>query len=213
MSAEARERQREAARIRMLGNKHARRVHATAEEAKAAALKRAQEKYKKNPEYFREVQRRWSEKNRARKKEISDAYLERNREKLNAKRREKNKRPEHKAWMQEYQRQHREKNPDLYLTYTHNRRAARLSAKGTHTKEQWLDKIAEYRGCCAYCGMTGKMTRDHYIPLSRGGSNSIDNIVPACRHCNSSKHDMTGPEFVEQRQRDAARQAHYSDAA
>ncbi len=28
---------------------------------------------------------------------------------------------------------------------------------------------------------------DHILPLSRGGSHSIDNVVPACHTCNRSK--------------------------
>jgi len=36
---------------------------------------------------------------------------------------------------------------------------------------------------------------DHRIPLSRGGSNFIDNIVPACRPCNLRKHTLTEAQF------------------
>lgn len=28
---------------------------------------------------------------------------------------------------------------------------------------------------------------DHVVPLSRGGSNALDNLVPCCTSCNSSK--------------------------
>lgn len=30
-------------------------------------------------------------------------------------------------------------------------------------------------------------TWDHIVPISRGGTNSHDNLQPACRPCNSSK--------------------------
>lgn len=33
------------------------------------------------------------------------------------------------------------------------------------------------------------------MPLARGGSNSIDNILPACGRCNRRKHLMTEEEF------------------
>jgi len=36
---------------------------------------------------------------------------------------------------------------------------------------------------------------DHRTPLARGGSNAIDNILPACAPCNLRKSRMTEPEF------------------
>jgi len=43
---------------------------------------------------------------------------------------------------------------------------------------------------CQYCGnkfRTQQLTFDHVIPRSRGGRTSWDNIVTACRPCNTSK--------------------------
>ena len=42
---------------------------------------------------------------------------------------------------------------------------------------------------CAYCGTTPppKLHGDHLIPRHRGGPESADNLVWACRSCNSSK--------------------------
>lgn len=40
-----------------------------------------------------------------------------------------------------------------------------------------------------------KKTRDHYMPLSRGGTNSPDNIRFACYFCNSLKGDMAPQEW------------------
>ena len=57
---------------------------------------------------------------------------------------------------------------------------------------------------CAMCGHGQADTADHDIPLSRGGSNSIANLVPAhgvngcpvCgRRCNQEKGDKTLQEF------------------
>jgi 5-methylcytosine-specific restriction endonuclease McrA len=42
---------------------------------------------------------------------------------------------------------------------------------------------------CFYCGMPGGEV-DHVIPLTKGGTHSIGNLVSACRSCNSSKNNL-----------------------
>ena len=60
--------------------------------------------------------------------------------------------------------------------------------------EQWA-ALKEAWGGCAYCGVAGKpMQRDCVLALSRGGRYTLDNIVPACGSCNTSKcnDEVTG---------------------
>ena len=45
------------------------------------------------------------------------------------------------------------------------------------------------RRACVYCGATKNLSADHIIPPSKGGLESGDNLVLACRSCNSSKRD------------------------
>jgi len=62
------------------------------------------------------------------------------------------------------------------------------------TDEQWTALKAAWGGC-AYCGETDKpLQRDCVLALSRGGRYTADNIVPACRSCNTSKcnDEVTG---------------------
>jgi hypothetical protein len=40
---------------------------------------------------------------------------------------------------------------------------------------------------CIYCGSDSHLAVDHIVPLHRGGVDSGDNSVWACRRCNSSK--------------------------
>lgn len=50
------------------------------------------------------------------------------------------------------------------------------------------------RGLCAYCGEAfphGRLTRDHVLPLSRGGQDTWMNVVTACRPCNQRKGGRT----------------------
>jgi 5-methylcytosine-specific restriction endonuclease McrA len=60
--------------------------------------------------------------------------------------------------------------------------------------EQWI-RLKEAWGGCAYCGVPDKpLQRDCVLPLSRGGRYTLENIVPACRSCNTSKcnDEVTG---------------------
>ena len=72
----------------------------------------------------------------------------------------------------------------------HQRRKAKLhSLPATLTKEQWAAIVAAYKGRCAYCGKkTERLAQDHVHPLSKGGGYTVDNIVPACKSCNSKKN-------------------------
>ncbi len=49
-------------------------------------------------------------------------------------------------------------------------------------------------GKCQYCGSTKDLTLDHVIPRSKGGRSSWDNLVSACKNCNSKKGDFTPEE-------------------
>lgn len=44
-----------------------------------------------------------------------------------------------------------------------------------------------YKNTCVYCPATEDLTLDHVVPLARGGVHSEENLVVACRPCNSSK--------------------------
>jgi 5-methylcytosine-specific restriction endonuclease McrA len=46
-----------------------------------------------------------------------------------------------------------------------------------------------YNGECAYCGSKVNLTLDHFIPLTKGGSDVQGNLLPACLSCNSGKRD------------------------
>ena len=62
------------------------------------------------------------------------------------------------------------------------------------TVEQWTAMQRAWGGC-AYCGATdGALQRDCILPISRGGRYTLDNVVPACRACNTSKcnDEVTG---------------------
>ena len=71
------------------------------------------------------------------------------------------------------------------------RRRARLKAlppeKNTLTSVDWEEIMGMYKHRCYYCKRKRKLTVDHVIPISQGGANTKQNVVPACLSCNSSK--------------------------
>lgn len=51
---------------------------------------------------------------------------------------------------------------------------------------------------CLYCGQhfqAASLTRDHVLPMSRGGRDSWENVVTACFRCNNLKGNKTPEEW------------------
>jgi 5-methylcytosine-specific restriction endonuclease McrA len=70
----------------------------------------------------------------------------------------------------------------------HYRERVRRSQMFTDlTETQWAAMKLAYRYRCAYCHKRKRLTQDHVIPVSKGGTHTANNIVPACQSCNSSK--------------------------
>ena len=66
------------------------------------------------------------------------------------------------------------------------------------TKKERKEIYDKMQGRCAYCGIMlniEDMQVDHVIPLHRGGTNDMSNLVPACRGCNHYKSTLTLEEF------------------
>lgn len=48
---------------------------------------------------------------------------------------------------------------------------------------------------CQYCGQVGgELEVDHIFPFSRGGKETMDNLVTSCMKCNRNKKDKTPEE-------------------
>lgn len=82
--------------------------------------------------------------------------------------------------------------PDDCLERCHRRRARKGNGEIHFTQSEFRTLKEFYGGKCLRCGATDKeIVPDHVVPLSEGGSDSIDNIQPLCRGCNSWKHSKT----------------------
>jgi len=54
------------------------------------------------------------------------------------------------------------------------------------TIREW-EREQELPKACVYCSSMTDLTTDHLIPQSRGGDDSADNVVLACKSCNTSR--------------------------
>jgi 5-methylcytosine-specific restriction endonuclease McrA len=152
-------------------------------------------RYARNREYMTEYNK--TEQQRERNRNYMREYYKRL-DKKKATLRARQYRSIHGEHLRAADRQRYQENKARYKFNAAQRRVRYHNAAGTHILAQWLDRIAAHCWRCFYCKRTGvKLTKDHAIPLSRGGTNWPSNLIPACQHCNGSKQDKTWAEFKE----------------
>lgn len=75
-----------------------------------------------------------------------------------------------------------------WIKNKHNR--LKILAEGNFTWKEWENLKRKHNYTCVICGKREpkiKLTIDHIIPISRGGTNWISNIQPLYKSCNSKK--------------------------
>lgn len=75
----------------------------------------------------------------------------------------------------------------------HTRNSREFQSPCTLTLDQWNKILEMQHNKCAVCeksfNKTRPATKDHIIPLSKGGGLTFENVQALCQSCNSKKHD------------------------
>jgi len=148
----------------------------------------------------------WWKRNPDRGRELTLRYRSQNKEKL---------REQHRALriakaeeIREYNRAYHQRNadavharqsswkkahPEAGYAANRKRRARKIGAQGSHTGKEFelICKKQNYK--CAHCGEKKKLSADHIMPISKGGSNFAFNLMALCGSCNSAKHNKILP--------------------
>jgi 5-methylcytosine-specific restriction protein A len=77
-------------------------------------------------------------------------------------------------------------------------RREKAKARKLRQSRWWRLKIST--GRCYYCSRPVKpseLTMDHIVPLVKGGRSMKDNLVPACKTCNTKKKTLLPMEWEE----------------
>jgi len=139
----------------------------------------SKKRHEANPEYNKKLNQKFKERNRKKLSEKQKKYYKKNIEKV-------------KEYKQKYYLT--ENGRTLIRIAGIKRRALKkATSDGTINKDSLFKLFNEQDGKCFYCG--GKLDfnikrsvhLDHYIPISKGGTHTIGNVVWSCSKCNLEK--------------------------
>lgn len=103
----------------------------------------------------------------------------------------------------------RHKNIKKILEWNRKRSLEKKGVIGNHNDKEWQENKKYYDFRCVKCGIKESelkeiwkgtsfvnLTKDHIVPISRGGTDYMWNIQPLCVSCNSKKHKIKNEKIV-----------------
>lgn len=182
------------------------------QEKRDELLAKMSARYWENPEPIRAYHREFAKRPdiRARLRITNRKWREANPDKVREYTRRS--RQKNKVKRREYMRDWRLNNPERALELSRrypkpllnrrvneaNRRARKNANQETHTCKDVETQLKSQKYRCWWCGcdIHDSYHVDHLIPLARGGSNNVRNIVISCPKCNMSKGAKMPHEWI-----------------
>lgn len=145
-----------------------------------------------NKDRVAELNREFYEANREARKEYNRQFRKDNPEYFREKMREF--REKNPSYNRDAMREWARANPDKIREKDNKRRIFKMGKSTSFTAQEWAELKRRYNYTCLRYGRREpeiKLTADHVVPISKGGSGTIANIQPLCGPCNTAKHDRT----------------------
>ena len=152
---------------------------------------RDKKKYEKNKEKIKARVRKYNKEHPEKVKAYKKKYYEKNKEKIKARVRKYNK--EHPEKVKTSNKKWQKANLEQCKIDEHKRRTRKKGNGGSYTIEEIAKLRKKSKGICkgynrkSHYVSEDKLTIDHIIPVSNGGTSNIDNIQLLCKSCNCSK--------------------------
>lgn len=158
---------------------------------------------KDHPENCKEADRRWYQGHRDVSYARAKQWKKNNPDKIREyQRRDRQKYGEKRKL---YIRGWRKSHPDRIRAYWHIRENRKRKVSAGFTDQDWKEALEYFHGVCAYCGNPPQLWdnprilhQEHFVPVSKGGEYTKENILPACISCNLAKNNRDPYEWIEQ---------------
>lgn len=161
------------------------------------------ERYQNNKEQLNKYQKEYNKKNKKQINKYQKDYYQNNKEQLKKNKKEyrKSNKEEinkhqriyyqiNKKQINEYQKKYRKNNKEYFKTTKQKRRTLKQNSGGSYTVEQWNEALKYFNNKCAYSGKPmEQVSVEHIIPITKGGTSYIWNIIPCELSLNKSKNN------------------------